>query len=473
VVYEFHSVVKKYGLTKRISMQDQLRTKRIVSLFANWYVMYFLLLCFALYLLVKAIYPAYTSPYSRLYSSPAGYPALLRKLGKSIPVETVTASFRDMEKIISATGAIGHLHEVPISIEVSGIVTDIPVALGEKVLAGDVLMRLSAGSSNPSIAALDVDLHKARKLKAEQDYEREKSAYNEGLISISDLNQYKTAYEEATINYDKAEELYRNAVLSRSGKINIANDGSASKANIKDKQDIVKDKLSVGSKTDDSVEVLATTSGTVVQNDLQIGQNIIGGYNRALTIGRGLAFQAQFSQSYINDVHVGQTAELYLRAHPGRAFPVTIERIDKVVKRATVPVPGNSVLPYVFLASLKFNDEAEVEKDVVSGMNGYVLLRKVERRMAIPESAMMRYSGQQGMVLVVESDPADPEQHKVVARRVDFDVAENGWVGIRQGLTEGDIVVKNGQIALRENDLVDIQASHLEGRAVAAESAND
>ncbi|GAA3915324.1 hypothetical protein GCM10022277_07380 [Litoribacillus peritrichatus] len=394
--------------------------------------------------MINAIIPAYTSPYSRLYSSPIGYPALLRKLNRNIPVEVAPVVYGEMEKLISATGTVGYLQEVPIGIEVPGVVTAIQVSLGEKVTTGDVLVRLNAGGYDSRVAAFDVDIKLSQKLKTKHDYEREKKAFKEGLISAAELDQFEIAYKEAAIAYEKAKVSYEFAALSRSRKVG-ATDGKKSKSS----------RRGAPVKNADVIDVITPIYGTVIQKNIQVGQNLIQPLGRALTVGRNMVFQAQFSQRYLNSIQLGQKAELYLRAHPGRMFEVEVVRIDRVVKALPAGRGTKNYVPFVFDVWLSLDQEIEDAGEVVSGMNGYAVIRENKHRTLIPESAMMRYSGQQGTVLVV-----NPESMKIQTRRVELNVASNGWVGIEKGLTEGELVVKSGQIGLRENDTVELNGSY-------------
>ncbi|MFT5082349.1 MAG: HlyD family secretion protein [Lentisphaeria bacterium] len=425
-----------------LSTLSRLTQNQILHGKLKWFVLYFILLAFTVYLVVYAILPAYTSPYSRLYSSSTGYPAMLRKLGKRIPVETVTARYGNITLLISAPGVVKYLHEVPISIEVPGLITDIKVSLGEKVKAGAVLVEMSKAGYGPRMAALDVALSKSRKIQAKLDYEREEIAFEQGLIALSELEQYKNAYEESIIVFAKSKEAYESATLSRSTNIELSHaDSINGQTDNTEKTSHVVDS--------EVIDVITPIDGTILEKNIQVGQKLIRPQDHALTVGKGLIFSAQFSQRYLNEVQVGQSSELFLRALPGKSYQTKIISIDRMVK--SLP-PGRASLnfqPYVFEVRLAFAEQNIAENSIVSGMNGYTLIKKNNKQLLIPESAMLRYSGQQGIVLVV--DAADMSVH---ARKVSFSAAASGVIGIESGLNEGDLVVKNGQIALQENDLV-------------------
>jgi len=403
--------------------------------------LYLSLLVFAIYLVISAILPAYTSPQSRLYSSAIGYPALLRTLGRDIPVDVSSVGYREIEKLISATGDIGYENHVPINIEIPGIVTGINVSLGERVIQGDVLVRLKSSGMVSQVADLDVGLKERLKDKAEADFLREKKAFEQGLISQTDLDQYEIAYNQALVSYEKAKVSYENSELTRRKKIHDGDEPSATAQTVRS--------------GNSEIDVLTPVSGIVTERNIEVGENLLGPRPKALSISNNLIFRAQFNQRYINEVKVGQIAEVYLRAYPGERFTAEIIGIDKLVTPVGHRNVSANLVPFVFNARLKLQSNISLPGDLVSGMNGYALLRERDRRLVIPESAMMRYSGQQGVVLVV-----DKSSNRLQARKVTFDVADMGWIGIESGLELGDIVVKSGQIALQEGDAVVLKGSN-------------
>jgi multidrug efflux pump subunit AcrA (membrane-fusion protein) len=60
----------------------------------------------------------------------------------------------------------------------------------------------------------------------------------------------------------------------------------------------------------------------------------------------------------------------------------------------------------------------------------------------------MRFSGRSGTVLVVGPD------HRLQVRQVTYAGSDDGWVAIESGLTPGDLVVTEGQVALKPGDRV-------------------
>ncbi len=55
------------------------------------------------------------------------------------------------------------------------------------------------------------------------------------------------------------------------------------------------------------------------------------------------------------------------------------------------------------------------------------------------------------MVLVADN------QERVSIRPVEYDIMENGWIGITDGLNSEDKVIISGQVALHEGDHIRIK----------------
>ena len=86
-------------------------------------------------------------------------------------------------------------------------------------------------------------------------------------------------------------------------------------------------------------------------------------------------------------------------------------------------------------------------------MNGYAMFNRDFEALAIPQSALMRYSGGEGVVGVVT-----PED-RVHFASVTYSVSGDGWVAIDSGISADAKLVVAGQTGLHEGDKITIQST--------------
>jgi multidrug efflux pump subunit AcrA (membrane-fusion protein) len=401
---------------------------------SRWVLFYVVLIagtaCYSVFVLA----PGYKSPRSRVYASPLGYPAVMRALHKPIAVEVAEVKVRPMVQTVSAEGYLGYLHEVPIRSEVLGIVTDVLVEPGQYVRKGDVLIRLSTGEHSTRTDELRLELSRLAVKLAKIDLDRNMKLTQTGAVSRKDLEAAQLQYQHAVTSLDLTEENFKNSLLSRS-KIVAEGPNPVSTTG-----------------PERCVEVLATTPGTVFERNVQVGENLtaLTAEKNLLYIGDCLVFQAEFDQRYADVVRLGDKGTFHLRAYPGVTFDAEVLRLAHEVKPDNQKASNQGLFLDTFRVWLAISRTALEGQKLIRGMNGYCIFQRGFTASAIPESALMRYSGRTGTVLVV-----DPTSHLQV-RNVTYSGAEDGWVAIESGLAEGELVVLEGQGALKPGDEVTV-----------------
>ena len=106
------------------------------------------------------------------------------------------------------------------------------------------------------------------------------------------------------------------------------------------------------------------------------------------------------------------------------------------------------------------------EMNLLSGMNGFVAFERPYVAAAVPESALMRYSGRTGTVLTVGS------HGQVEIKTVTYSGATEGWVALESGeVSEGQWVVLKGQTALKPGDRVAAKPEPSEAQRKVAQRA--
>jgi len=398
-----------------------------------WLLFYIVLIVMLVVFFIQVIVPVYKSPNSRLWSTNMGYPALMREMGQAVPVEVATVTQRDMLRIVTGIGQISYHNRVPVNVEESGLVMDLQVQLGDAVVQGQSLLRLNTGGYEARITQLEMEQRRLKLNQARKDYEREREAYDKGLISLSDLEQYKQAYGEAQIALKKALENYENVTESRS-------------------KSVLKSDAAVSAKPGEGevIDIVSPIAGTLISKNVFHGENLIGPKNRVMMIGDQLVFQASFDQRYYSDISVGTEAKLFLGAHQGEEFKVNVIRIDNhIISEAEAPRLG--LPPFTFTVWLALENDPAMLAHVAEGMSGYSMIEYPYSSLALPERALVRFSGRKGLVMVVN------ENEQINVTPVEFSTSSDGWVAITSGLEQGDMVVISGQTGLLSGDKVSVQ----------------
>jgi multidrug efflux pump subunit AcrA (membrane-fusion protein) len=399
---------------------------------SRWVLFYAILIVGVACYVALVLAPGYASPRSRVYSGPLGYPSVMRALHKPIEVDVAEVKVRPMVRTISAEGYVGYLNEAAIRSEVLGIVTDVLVEPGQEVRKGEVLLRLHTGEHATRADELQLELRRVAIKLAKVDLERTIRLAQSSAASTKDVEEAQLRHQQAVTSLELAEENYKNSLLSRS-KIVVDGPAAAGKAGAERR-----------------IDILATVAGTIFERNVQPGENLtaLTGEKDLLYIGDRLVFQAEFDQRYADSVRLGDRAKFHLRAYPGATFDAEVVRIAHQVKPVNQKSDGRGLYLDTFRVWLAIRREATEGKKLIRGMNGYCIFQRGFTAPAIPESALMRYSGRTGTVLTVDANS------RLQVRNVTYSGAEDGCVAIESGLAEGDLVVLEGQGALKPGDEV-------------------
>jgi multidrug efflux pump subunit AcrA (membrane-fusion protein) len=398
----------------------------------GWTAFYAGLFVLVALLIVFAVAPGYMSPNSRSWSSANGYPAIRRMLGLAIPVPIAKVSMHELRRVVSSEGTLQYLNEVPVNVDTVGVLTALHVEPGSTTKRGDILATVDTGGFAVRESAANVEQKNATYQTNKRDYERQKDAYKRGLVA-------QAAYELSEKNY-----------LVAAGQLQQAREGLA-KSMISLSQKVF------GGETDDPtahpdgeepLRILAPISGKVSKVGAYVGETLVRPGETIVTIGDKLLFRTTVDQRDFERIKVGDKADIRLQALAGRTVRASVTRIDPIVA-SNVDQQRTGQPQGTFYAWLTIDDPKIDATKLMPGMTGYSVAAQSYRSLAVPESALLRFSGGEGTVLAVNAS------NRIEVVPVQYSVDEHGWVGIASGLPEGAIVVLNGQIGLRAGDLVE------------------
>lgn len=229
------------------------------------------------------------------------------KKEKIITIQTEKVSKRNITQLVTGTGTIQPETKVDISAEISGEITDLPVKEGQEVSKGDLVVRIKADIYNQRMnqqrasinyAQSQVEVSENNVKKTELEFQRIQQLYNSGLVSQSDLDNSRIAYEVAKSQLKSSNANVRQnvAVLRESGE-------NLSKATIR-----------------------APMSGTVTALNNEVGEKVLGTQQMAgttiMTISDLSVMNAEIevSETDIVNVKIGDKADITVDAIPDRVI---------------------------------------------------------------------------------------------------------------------------------------------------------
>lgn len=424
--------------------------------------------------------PSYMSPSTKFYSSGLGYPSMMRKMGKPLPVVTSAAGEREFTRYIMGEGVCA---SDPILVPIIPIasVTKVHVQEGDLVKKGQLmaefdheladiklksaqlavstaeaeLARVVAGSAyvlaqeRPDMERINVKAETEKVALAEDKVTRYRSAFEKGVVS-------KTALLDAEKDFADAEQSYGEALLRiRMAEAGVVKSLEIARNAVKDAREAVAHRefeiqnYTIHSPIDGIIERILIKEGEYSSDPGKPGFVVVN----------GLWFEAFYDQSDFLYVETGLEGEVRLEAYPGHSFPARIEQLTPVVSfneggpEISRPLrPRGSGAPEwaaTFKTRMRFLDPIE-NRPIAMGMTGFGRLTIQRTGTAIPRSALLSISAGAGVVYLVTEDDGWE------ARQVTVGIVDDYAVEILEGIAPGEEVIVEGHWILRETDKVEV-----------------
>lgn len=386
--------------------------------------------------------------------------AVLRK--KEIPttVQKEKVNRRTLTELVVANGKIQPVVQVKISPEVSGEIIELPVKEGQQVKKGDLLVRIKPdnyrASRDSSLANYQYSLTSSNTSssnleKARLDFARCKQLHENQLVSDSDFDVAKTAYDIAVSALEGARQQVQ----------------MAQAALVKAEDDLSK------------TTIYAPLSGTVTKLNSQLGERVVGTAMMAgteiMTVSdlNEMETLVDIGEMDIVLIELGQNARLEVDAFKDRKFKGVVTEIANSAKAAA---NGTSQDATKFEIKIRINEKeafrpgmsvtAEIETRTHTNVLA-VPYQSVTTRLPKPAKEQTNTLAQAANS--AKSDSGEPKAKKkggepVKAVEVVF-VIENGkakmtpvkrgisddeHMEIIDGLKEGQEVVSGGYKAIKE-----------------------
>ncbi len=332
------------------------------------------------------------------------------------PVRYITVSDASVFRDRSFSGTAKSSRESRLSFKVSGTVTNVPVQIGQRLNAGDLIAEIDSASYVLQVQQAQASLAEAQAndRKATADYQRAKGLYANDNASLNDLDAARAQAESF------------GAMVASAGKaLEIARlNLSYTKLTADTECSIASLDIEVNENAQAGQQVAAVSCGDTFEVTMNLPESLIGLVDNTTPVS------ISFS-SIPNRTFNGEISEISVSSASGSAgFPVVI-RIDE-----TDPALRSGLVANV---TFQFDSAAASGAGVV-----------------IPVTAVI--NDPDGTFVYI-ADPAESEGEATVMRRP-VDVGELSQFGIEivDGLNVGDFVITAGISVIREGQRVLVSA---------------
>lgn len=241
------------------------------------------------------------------------------KKDKIVTVQSEKVVKRSITQVVSGTGTINPETKVDISAEISGEIVQLPYKEGDTVKKGDLLVKIKAETYGARInqqqagvqySRTQVEVAENNLRKAELELQRTEQLFQSGLVSQSDLDNARIAYDVAVSNV------------------------KSSNANVRQNQAL----LQQSSQDLSKATIRSNMDGIVTKLNNEIGEKVVGTQQMAgsviMTVSDLSTMDAEIevSETDITNVKLGDTADVEVDAFPDRIIKGYVYEISNSAK---------------------------------------------------------------------------------------------------------------------------------------------
>ena len=375
---------------------------------------------------------------------------------RKIAVSVANVEGRDVERSVQIVGTLMAQEEVTLGTEVPSTVAKILVDMGDRVQAGQVVIKLDEREARLEVERLSASLQAAREslgrtrqlLESSQanveraqavladariNLKRFEGLFGEGAISASQRDSAQTQHDVAVASLRSSEAQYE------SDRAAVKN-AEASVVQATAALDIARKRLQ-------DTDVVSPITGFVRKRLVNVGETFKEKTPlMSLVATHALKLQGDVPERFAPQIGAGRTVRVEVEAFPGQMFPGTIARVSPTVDvesrsfsvEASVPNPKGVLKPGFF-----------AKVSILTGTD--------KNAPFVPEEAVASFAGIVKVYAIVDG--------KAEERRVKTGVRQDGRVEILEGVTVGETVATSGLSQLATGTAVAIQAGSGNGPA--------
>lgn len=331
-------------------------------------------------------------------------------------VEVAAIKKGDLSAHLTVVGNLIADQTVDVAPKTGGRLERISVQLGDRVKKNQVLAKIEDREIVEQVrqAQSGLDVSKATIRQREADlqvasvnFERSKSLFTRQLLAKQALDDAESRFlaAEAQVDLAKAQQSQTEARLDEL-KINLQN-------------------TNVISPVDGFVSKRTMDPGAMVSQNIPIAS--------VVDISR-LRLVANVIEKDLRLVNVGDKAVVEVDAYPGEKFFGKIARVSPVLDPSTRTAPMEVEIP---------NGENKLKPGMYARIN--LTIEDLKDIIVAPKNAIVDFNNKRGVWV-------PNEDNRAKFREVELGIEDADKVEIKSGLKEGDRVVTNGAIAVKNND---------------------
>ena len=316
---------------------------------------------------------------------------------------TVEVTRMDIVKSTVVTGKIQPRDEVNIKPQISGIISQLYKESGQTVKKDEIIAKVKVipDMSQLSSAQSRVRLAEVNLKQAQTNYDREKSLFDQSLVSADEYEKVLQALEQAK------EEL----------------------ASAQESLEIVRDGVSSSNAQGSSTLIRSTISGLILDIPVKVGNSVTQSntFNDGTTIATvadmdDLIFDGNIDETEVGRLSVGMPVVISVGALQDVTFNAVLEYISP---KAT---ENNGANLFEIKASVDIPGDVTIRSGYSA--NASIVLQSVEQVLAIPEAAL-QFEGEQTYVFLETAEGYE-------RRDVVTGLSDGINIEIREGLSLGD-----------------------------------
>lgn len=346
----------------------------------------------------------------------------------AISLPSAPAVMGDVEEAVLASGALEPIRQVSVGAQVSGRLTSLKVALGQKVTEGDLIAEIDGITQQNALRSAEAEL---AVLNAQRDERLANLAYAEAVLArqkqmVSQNAVSRDAYESAemTVRTTRAQIAALDAQIV-SGKVKV----DTARANV------------------GYTRITAPMAGTVLAIVSQEGQTLNAAQTAPTIVVLGdvsvMTVKARISEADVLRVRAGQEVSFSVLGEPDRRFPGRLTFVepapDTLKTQSTSSSSATSSSSSSTSTAVYYNALFEVPNPdgrLLTSMTVQVTVVVGQARnvLTVPSTAVQR-RGPGSFVDVVEADG------QATPRKVEVGLDNKIVAEIRSGLKAGERVV--------------------------------
>ena len=331
-----------------------------------------------------------------------------RENDKPIPVKVIEVEAAPVKATLVTQATLVENQELPIYPGSNAMVNEVRVQVGDLVKKGDVLVSF---------------------------YEDQLKAKVELAKSVAEIAEEE--YEEALRNFTRVESLFAKNLVGKDEFTKAAPAEKQAKSKLINNQyEVQKAEFEYS-----QVELKAPVGGVVTavsafeNTQVRMTMPII-----TLSVTNPIYVEAKVAQRYFGELSLGQPVSVSLDAFPERTITAEILRLGYEVDRIS-----DTVSVYA-----KVENPDLILRPGMGGIATIELAGGAADTLRIPAIALLGSNGRSGFVFVIDNT------QKAHLKEVSIIGYEQGYVGIRSGLSPRDKIVVVGQQALKDGDRVEM-----------------